>query len=150
MDLGGMAFRFLVYGALGWCGEILWTALTRRIRGTERGWRLVGDTSLWAFPMYGAAVLLYEPVHNLMLGQFILIRAGVYLLGFWLVEYLGGWVVWKISGIKPWDYSASPGGSLNGLIRWNFVLVWPLIGLLAEPLHAFLVRITPAVLSAMR
>lgn len=149
MDLGGMTFRFLVYGALGWCGEILWTALTRRIRGDASNWLLIGETSLWAFPMYGSAVLLYEPIHNQVSGWFVLVRAAVYLLGFWVVEYLGGWIVWKLSGARPWDYSASPGGSLNGLIRWNFILIWPVIGLLAEPLHEFLVQITPAVLAAL-
>ena len=32
-----------------------------------------------------------------------------------------------------------------GLIRWNFVLVWPLVGLALEPLHDILVQLTPLV-----
>ncbi|HEX9028357.1 MAG TPA: hypothetical protein VF823_04210, partial [Anaerolineales bacterium] len=108
-------------------------------------WLLIGETSLWAFPMYGSIALLYEPLHNLLRGQFFLVRAAVYLLGFWTVEYLGGWLVWKIAGQKPWDYSRSPGGSLHGLIRWNFVFVWPWIGLALEPLHDLLARLTPLI-----
>lgn len=140
-----MLFRFLIYGALGWCAEIIWTAVTRKISGRVQDWLLIGETSLWAFPMYGLIAFLYEPLHDALRAQFFLIRALVYLIGFWVVEYVGGWLVLKITGKRPWDYSKSPGGSLNGLIRWNFALVWPLVGLALEPLHDFLVRFTPVI-----
>jgi len=140
-----MLFRFLVYGALGWCAEILWTALTRRLTGRAQDWLLMGETSLWYFFLYGSIVFLYEPLHNLLRAQPLVLRSAVYLVGFWTVEFLGGWLIWKLSGSKPWDYSRSPGGSLRGLIRWNFVLVWPLVGLALEPLHDILVQLTPLV-----
>jgi len=143
-------FRFFVYGALGWCAEILWTSLTRRITGESRNWLLMGETSLWAFPMYGSIAFLYEPLHDLLRPQFFPIRAAAYLIGFWIVEYVGGWVIWKVTKVKPWDYSKNPGGSLHGLIRWNFVLIWPLVGLALEPVHDYLVRMTPMLLQAMR
>jgi hypothetical protein len=144
-----MFLRFFIYGAMGWCGEIIWTALTSRIFGRIHNWLLMGETSLWAFPMYGSMAFLYEPLHDILRSQFFLVRAAAYLIGFWIVEYLGGWLVWKITGTKPWDYSKSPGGSLNRLIRWNFVFVWPLVGLALEPIHDFLVRVTPELLKAM-
>jgi uncharacterized membrane protein len=147
MSAAELFFRFCVYGVLGWCGEILWTAITRRLRGEVNNWLLLGETSLWAFPMYGAAVFLFEPLHHLVRDANFLVRGLIYLAGFWTVEYIGGWVVWKITGDKPWDYSRSPGGSLNGLIRWNFFLVWPVIGLFAEQLHDLLVRVGPFVLA---
>ena len=136
-----MFFRFLFYGGLGWSAEIVWTALTRRFSGRADNWLLIGETSLWAFPLYGSIVLFYEPLHNWLRPQFFLVRAGVYLLGFWALEYLGGWLVWKITGDKPWDYSRSRWGGPSGLIRWNFLLVWPLVGLALEPLHDWLVRL---------
>ncbi|MCL4561268.1 MAG: putative ABC transporter permease [Chloroflexi bacterium] len=134
--------RFLVYGMLGWSGEIIWTAIRKKVTGQAKDWLLMGDTSLWSFPLYGSIAFLFEPVHNWMRPQFILVRALVYLVGFWGIEYLGGWLIWKITRLKPWDYSKSPGGSLNGLIRWNFVLVWPLVGLLFEQVHDLLMRIS--------
>ncbi len=140
-----MWVRFFIYGALGWCAEIIWTAVTRKISGRTQDWRLIGETSLWAFPLYGLIAFLYEPLHDALRAQFFLIRALIYLIGFWVVEYAGGWLLLKITGTRPWDYSKSPGGSLNGLIRWNFILVWPLVGLALEPLHDFLVRLTPAI-----
>ena len=145
-----MWIRFFIYGALGWCSEIVWTAVRKKVTGISRDWLLIGETSLWAFPMYGSIVLLYEPLHDALRGQFILFRAMIYLVGFWVIEYAGGWIVWKITRKKPWDYSQSPGGSLGGLIRWNFVVVWPLAGLALEPVHDFLVRLTPAIVQIIR
>src|SRR5689334_11443091 len=144
-----MFLRFFIYGAMGWCGEIIWTAMTRRISARVQNWLLMGETSLWAFPMYGSAAFLYEPLHDALRAQFFLVRAFIYLIGFWAIEYAGGWLVLKLAGTKPWDYSKSPGGSLNGLIRWNFVFVWPIVGLALEPVHDFLVRVTPALLRAL-
>ena len=138
-----MEIRFFIYGALGWCSEIVWTAVRKRVTGIAHDWLLMGETSLWAFPLYGSIAFLYEPLHDALRPQFVIVRALVYLIGFWLIEYAGGWLVWKITGKKPWDYSKSPGGSLNGLIRWNFVFVWPLVGLALEPIHDFLARIIP-------
>ena len=145
-----MLLRFFIYGALGWCAEIIWTSVTRRVSGRAHNWLLMGETSLWAFPMYGSIAFLFEPLHDALRGQFILVRAFVYLIGFWVVEYVGGWLVWKITTCKPWDYSRSPGGSLNGLIRWDFVLVWPLVGLALERLHDALVALTPAILQLFK
>jgi len=141
-------FRFLIYGALGWCGEILWTGLSRRLVGRARDWLLMGQTSIWYFPMYGSIVFLFEPLHDLLRPQFFLLRALAYLVGFWTIEYAGGWLIWKMTRVKPWDYTNSPGGSLHGWIRWNFVFVWPLVGLGLESVHDFLVRATPAMLRA--
>ncbi len=138
-----MEIRFFIYGALGWCSEIVWTAVRKRVTGVARDWLLMGETSLWAFPLYGSIAFLYEPLHDALRAQFVLVRGVVYLIGFWLVEYISGWLIWKITGKKPWDYANSPGGSLNGLIRWNFVFVWLPAGLALEPIHDFLVRITP-------
>lgn len=145
-----MAIRFLLYGALGWCGEIVWTAVTRRVSGSARDWLLIGETSLWSFPMYGLGGLAFEWLHNALRDQFFLVRALVYLLAFWTVEYVGGWLVLKLTRKMPWDYSRSRGGSLHGLIRWNFVFLWPWVGLAFEPVHDFLVRLVPVFEQAMK
>ncbi len=145
-----MLLRFIIYGGLGWCSEIVWTAVRKRITGVAQDWLLMGETSLWAFPLYGMVAFLFEPLHNALRSQFFLIRAAVYLICFWVIEYIGGWLLWKMTGKKPWDYTQSPGGSMNGLIRWNFALVWPLVGLALEPVSDFLVHLTPAIEQLLR
>ncbi len=143
-----MWIRFFIYGALGWCCEIVWTSLTRRLSGKVDNWLLMGETSLWSFPLYGSIAFFFEPLHDAIRDQFFLVRACIYLVGFWTIEYLGGWLILKITGKMPWNYARSPGGSLYGLIRWNFIFVWPLVGLVCEPVHDFLVRLTPAIIGA--
>jgi hypothetical protein len=68
-----MWIRFLLYGVLGCCAEIVWSAVTERI---------------------------------------------------------------------PWDYSTLR-GNLHGLIAWEYATVWFAFGLALEPVHDFLVRLTP-------
>ena len=133
--------HFLIYGALGWCAEIVWTAVTQKISGKARDWRLIGETSLWAFPLYGSMAIWFEPLHDALRTQFVIVRAIVYLVSAWTVEYVGGWLIWKISRTKPWDYSSAWGGSWNGLIRWNFIAVWPVVGLGLEFVHDYLIRV---------
>ena len=130
-----MWLHFLVYGMLGWCAEIIWTAVTRKLSAKVDDWRLIGETSLWAFPLYGSIAFWFEPLHEVLRTQFVILRALVYLVGAWTVEYVGGWLIWRVSGDKPWNYSDARGGSLNGLIRWYFVFVWPLVGVGLEFVH---------------
>jgi len=43
--------RFALYGLLGWCAEVVFTAIVGLVRRRDR--RLTGQTSLWMFPIYG-------------------------------------------------------------------------------------------------
>jgi uncharacterized membrane protein len=56
--------RSIIYGLLGWCGEIIWTETRERLSGQKRGRWLRGTAYLWMCPLYGLIVTLYEPVHN--------------------------------------------------------------------------------------
>jgi hypothetical protein len=86
-----LEIRFFIYGALGWCSEIAWTAVRKRVTGVAHDWLLVGETSLWSFPLYGSIAFLYESLHDALRAQFFLVRALVYLIDFWVIEYAGGW-----------------------------------------------------------
>ena len=59
-----MILRFVIYGILGWCGEIIWTAAREKLGGQQRDWKLRGTTYLWMYPLYGLIAPLYEPLHN--------------------------------------------------------------------------------------
>lgn len=142
-----MLVRFVLYGLGGWCGEVLYTALTGSL---PRGdWRLVGHTYLWMFPIYGLIAPLYEPIHNLIRDWPLLGRALVWSLGFTLVELASGWLIARLTGRCPWDYSDRR-WAINPYIRWDYFPVWALVGLALEPAHDFLVRLTPAIEAALR
>ena len=67
--------RFFLYGLGGWCGEVVFTALTQSL--PRRDWRLLGYTYLWMFPIYGLIGPLYEPLHDLIRGLPLIMRAAV-------------------------------------------------------------------------
>ena len=139
-----MWIRFVIYGMLGWCAGIVWTAIEDRVRGDVSGWRLRGSVSLWVFPLFGLLAVLYEPLHDGLRSLPWFMRGATYALGFWLVEFAAGWLLRKLLGDCPWDYSAWR-GNLDGLITWEFGVVWFAAGLALEPVHDFLIRLTPAV-----
>lgn len=143
-----MILRFIIYGALGWCGEIVWTATKGKLGGRQRDWKLRGTTSLWMFPIYGLIAPLYEPAHDAVRAWPWPLRGIIYMLGFWAVEYLTGRALKFLIGACPWDYSHAR-WHVHGLIRLDYGPVWFLAGLGLEPLHDLLVRLTPAIQQAL-
>ena len=141
-----MLIRFVLYGLGGWCGEVIFTALTDSL--PRRDWSLVGTTYLWMFPIYGLIAIFYEPVHDLIRDLPWIARAVIWSVGFTTVELITGWTIAKITGRCPWDYSHKRFG-INAYIRWDYFLVWAIIGLALEPVHDFLVELTPAIQDAL-
>ncbi|HIC94227.1 MAG TPA: hypothetical protein EYP09_08265 [Anaerolineae bacterium] len=143
-----MILRFIIYGALGWCGEIVWTATKGKLSGQQRDWKLRGTTYLWMFPIYGLLVLLYESAHDAVRAWPWPFRGITYMVGFWAAEYLAGWALKLLIGVCPWDYSRAR-WHVRGLIRLDYGPVWFLAGLGLEPVHELLVRLTPAIQQAL-
>ena len=141
-----MVIRFILYGLGGWCGEVIFTALTESL--PRRDWRLVGTTYLWMFPIYGLIAVFYEPVHDLIRDFPWFVRAVIWSIGFTTVELITGWAIAKVTGRCPWDYS-NKRFSINAYIRWDYFPVWAIIGLALEPVHDFLVELTPAIQEAL-
>jgi uncharacterized membrane protein len=141
--------RFFLYGLLGWCAEIVWTAVLGF--AASRDWRLAGVSYLWMFPIYGSIAFLYEPLHDALRGWPIAARAVVWALGFTAVEFASGFAIARATGRCPWDYQAAGARfAINPYIRWDYVPLWAAVGLALEPLHDFLVRLTPAIHAAWR
>jgi hypothetical protein len=140
--------RFVVYGLLGWCAEIVWTALLDFLR--TRDVRLAGTSYLWMFPIYGSIAFLYEPVHDAVRDAPVGFRALVWAVGFTAVEWASGWAIARVTGKCPWDYVAAGARfAANPYVRWDYFPLWAAVGLALEPLHDFLVRVTPAIAAAL-
>ena len=138
-----MGIRFCIYGMLGWCWEVVWTAVTEKAFGKQKDWRLMGHSYLWMFPIYGLLAPIGEPIHNALRPRFWLLRGLAYLTGIWAVEYGTGWTLRKLTGRCPWDYSHLR-GNVHGIIALEYAPVWFLFGLGFERVHDFLVRLGPA------
>ena len=141
-----MLIRYVLYGLGGWCGEVVFTALTNSL--PKRDWRLVGTTYLWMFPIYGLLAVFYEPVHDLIRDLPLLVRAIIWSIGFTTIELITGWLITRVTGRCPWDYSDRR-LAINAYIRWDYFPIWAIIGLALEPVHDFLVRLTPAIEEAL-
>ncbi len=141
--------RFLIYGLLGWCGEIVWTAGYDALSGTTRApgdtvgrvplgraerLRLSGRTYLWMLPIYGLAAFLFEPAHDAIRALPWPARGAIWAAGIFAVEYAAGWLLARLTGRCPWDYSYAR-ASVGGYIRLDYAPVWFCVGLLLERVH---------------
>lgn len=133
----GMAMRFLVYGALGWTVEIVWTGLGSLLRGDPR---LTARTYLWMFPIYGGGALLFERIYAVISHQPWGVRGLVWTAAVFTVEYASGVFIRRLVGRVPWDYSGAA-LAVNGLIRLDYAPAWFALGLLFE--RAYLLLIGP-------
>jgi uncharacterized membrane protein len=140
--------RFVLYGLGGWCGEIVWTAIRDRVRRRVHDWKLKGTTYLWMFPIYGSIVFFYEPVHTGIRPWPWVFRGLIYVLGFFAIEYLAGWLLKRLTGSCPWDYSKWSRFSIKSYIRLDYAPIWFLVGLGLEPIHDFLVKLAPLITAA--
>ena len=130
--------RFVMYGLLGWCAEVVFTAVVGFVRRRDR--RLTGQTSLWMFPIYGLIQPLYEPLHDALRERVPPAGRGLsYGLGFLAVEYVSGRVLRAVVGEAPWDYSHAR-HHLHGLIRLDYLPLWTGAGLALERVHDRLTR----------
>jgi hypothetical protein len=122
--------RAAVYSAVGFVGEIVFSAAHDVVRGNRVRFR----TSPWMLPIYALIVPLYEPLHDAVRERHALQRATAYGLGTLGVEYATGALLRHYRGDAPWDYTYAR-LHLNGLIRPDYFFLWAAAGLALEPLH---------------
>ncbi len=123
-----MKKNFILCGVMGWCMEILFTS-SHCLRNRDA--KLMGQTSLWMFPIYGLASLIY-PLNRFLRRYPAWLRGLIYSGGIFSVEYITGSVLKNFS-CCPWDYGDAK-YSVNGLIRLDYLPFWAVAGLLFERL----------------
>lgn len=123
-----MIRNFIHCGILGWCMEIIFTAIDSF---KKRQLTLKGNTSVWMFPIYGMAAFL-APVCRLLKDKTIFVRGITYAALIFAGEYISGSLL-KKKGLCPWDYSKAK-WNISGLIRLDYAPNWFLAGLIFERL----------------
>ena len=118
--------NFFICGLTGWCIEIIFTSLGAFLQGDLR---LIGQTSLWMFPIYGLAAFI-KPLYEVIKKLPLLLRGCIYSFCILICEYISGMLL-KKHHLCPWYYSNSP-TNINGVIRLDYAALWALAGLLFE------------------
>ncbi len=121
-----MRKRFLICGLTGWCMEIIFTAFDAF---RHREFKLIGKTSIWMFPIYSFAALIY-PFYTLIRKLPMLMRGFIYSIGFFIFEFISGSFL-KKHNLCPWDYSNTK-SNIKGVIRLDYTPVWMVAGLIFE------------------
>ena len=78
--------NFFICGLAGWCMEIVFTSFGTFLHGDPR---LLGQTSLWMFPIYGMAALI-DPIYEKIKYWPFLLRGCFYATSIMLGEFLSG------------------------------------------------------------
>lgn len=138
MPLSARNWLFILFGILGIFGEVLFTAITDLVK--KRSLRLQGFSFIWMFPIYGLIALLFEPVANLVAGLPWIVRGLVYMFAIYLVEYVSGALLKKLTGGHIWQYTGKY--NLHGHIQLAHAPVWFCIGLLIERYYDHLAMIS--------
>lgn len=118
--------NFFVCGLTGWCMEILFTSAGSLLKHDKR---MIGQTSLWMFPIYGMAACI-GPVYRKIRKLPALFRGSIYSIGIFFFEYLSGSIL-KRHHLCPWDYGDAK-MNIDGLIRLDYAPFWMAAGLLFE------------------
>lgn len=118
--------NYLHCGILGWCLEILFTALQSFRRREKTG---MGNTSVFMFFIYGMAAFL-KPVYALIRGMPKFFRGLVYTVCIFSAEYTTGALLSK-KDLCPWNYERSR-FHIRKLIRLDYAPLWFITGLLFE------------------
>ena len=121
-----MIKNFFSCGLLGWCLEIIYTAVCSL---KNHDIRLKGNTSLWMFPIYGLAVF-FKPLSDILKGKPLFLRGSIYTLCIFLTEYVTGEFL-KKKNACPWNYENAP-LNFHGVIRLDYAPFWFGTGLLYE------------------
>lgn len=120
--------NFVKCGIIGWCMEIIFTSLGALRR---RELPLMGQTSLWMFPIYGSAAF-FRPLFAFLKHLSLPVRGTIYALSIFSAEYASGRLLEK-HDLCPWNYKRCH-WHIDGLIRLDFFPYWFMAGLFFEKL----------------
>lgn len=133
-----MLSRFLLYGCTGWVLEVLFTGAGSALK---RDTSATAKTYLWMHPIYGGTALALEEVAARLKFLPRPLRALAYTALIFGAEYGTGWLLKRVLGHCPWDYSPHR-WSVHGLIRLDYAPAWYLTALLFEPVRDTLLHVT--------
>ncbi len=132
-------FLVVFFICLGITTEVFFTAIFEGLWDwNERSIRLEGHTYVWMAPIYALIPLLF-PIGIKLFGHWhILIRAFLYMIFIFIIEFISGFLLETITGYCPWDYTGKSKWEIMGYIRLDFFAFWMFFGIMVEKFYLFL------------
>ena len=97
---------------------------------TPIDWGFKGQSYIWMFFIYGLGALLFPLVHHHLKGFQLILRIFLIALGIFVVEFVTGFILDKVTGHCPWQYTNR--WNIMGYIRLDFLPAWMGFGYLIE------------------
>jgi len=127
--------------------EVFWTAIGNFIK--EKNFRLMGQSYLWMIPIYGLVPFIYKIILSYFQNYSILLRGIVYMLAFYSLEYITGFIIKQLTGKCPWDYSnhyvkilgKKRRFNFQGIITLEYAPAWYAYGIIFEFYYLFLIKL---------
>ena len=119
-----LIYYFLVFSLLGWIMEALYRSVIDR-RLTNPGF-LTGPY----LPIYGFGGLIILAGHTLLSSYSLPVRAVFYVVSLTALEFLAGFFMEKIFGIRLWDYRHRR-LNLCGYVCLRFSMYWMVLAVTA-------------------
>ncbi len=133
MNAKRAAIRFFIFALGGMLGEVFQSAIRS---GWEGHWSMHGQSSPWMMLDYGLMGLVLMPMAVPMIrrGLPLVVRAFVYMLVIYAVEYVSGIIFTWGMGLRVWSYEGIP-YNLHGQIMLYSAPGWYFLGLAGEYLY---------------
>src|ERR1041385_8298077 len=116
---GHTFFMILFFASLGLAGEVIFTAFTSVLNKAplcdKPVWALAGKSYVWMIFIYGLIPIFGHYGYDRIKQFHVATRLIVYVLIIYLVEFLSGYLLQKLTGSCPWQYTS--GLHIMGLIR---------------------------------
>ncbi len=133
MQTRRIILRFFIFAGFGLLLEVFFTA---SFALPEGDWNMRGHTSPWMMLDYGLLGVVTMWLARPMLARRIPLplRAVIYMLGIFLIEYVSGMIFTHLLGLRIWDYSTLA-YNLHGQITLIYIPFWYALGLCIEFLY---------------
>jgi hypothetical protein len=141
-----MALLHAIFGFIlaGITLEVFWTSILDFIKSKNP--RLTGVTYLWMFPIYALVPFIYIFVLWQFQNANIFLKGIIYMLGFYVLEFISGYLIKKAVGKSPWNYNRTIKifgkrykTHLDGLICLEYAPIWYLYGIFGEYYFKYLI-----------
>lgn len=135
-----LLFKVLFFSVFGVATEVVFTAFQNLANGTplcdKSLGSMAGMTYVWMFPIYALIPIIGGFLFDKMKDKNIVIRLLFYVFLIYVVEFVSGYILTKVTGTCPWEYKT--GLHIMGLIRLDYFPAWAFFCWLIEWLYRYI------------